>query len=172
MKIGMITDSLPGTDFDTLLATAARLELDMLEFGCGNWSSAPHLNLDRMLLHSPPFARGWNSMFAATRNQLQGPRHINELAICAVARLNNADYEWIQHAPEFLAADGKQAQLRPSTARRGRPPRKQNATAKLSRETLAAFARPGTQHKKQIPPGAGIRVEPLVFELSTGRGQG
>ena len=45
----MITDSLPGTDCDTLLATAARLELDMLEFGCGNWSSAPHLNLDRML---------------------------------------------------------------------------------------------------------------------------
>ncbi len=49
MKIGMITDSLPGTDFETLLATAARLELDMLEFGCGNWSAAPHLKLDRML---------------------------------------------------------------------------------------------------------------------------
>ena len=49
MKIGMITDSLPGTDFDTRLGVAARLGLDMLEFGCGNWSSAPHLNLDRML---------------------------------------------------------------------------------------------------------------------------
>ena len=49
MKIGMITDSLPGTDFDALVETAARLELDMLEFGCGNWSSAPHLDLDRML---------------------------------------------------------------------------------------------------------------------------
>src|SRR5881398_549718 len=49
MKIGMITDSLPGTDIETLVSTAARLELDMLEFGCGNWSSAPHLNLDRML---------------------------------------------------------------------------------------------------------------------------
>jgi sugar phosphate isomerase/epimerase len=49
MKIGMITDSLPDTDFETLLATAARLGLDMLEFGCGNWSSAPHLKLDRML---------------------------------------------------------------------------------------------------------------------------
>src|SRR5438477_479090 len=49
MKIGMITDSLPDTDFETLLATAARLELDKLEFGCGNWSSAPHLKLDRML---------------------------------------------------------------------------------------------------------------------------
>ena len=49
MKIGMITDSLPGTGFDTLLEVAARLRLDMLEFGCGNWSSAPHLDLDRML---------------------------------------------------------------------------------------------------------------------------
>jgi sugar phosphate isomerase/epimerase len=49
MKIGMITDSLPGTDFDTLLSVAARLGLDMLEFACGNWSSAPHLQLDRML---------------------------------------------------------------------------------------------------------------------------
>jgi alkylhydroperoxidase family enzyme len=74
-------------------------------------SSGKLLNLDRMLLHSPPFARGWNSMFAAIRNELQVPRHINELAICAVARLNNADYEWIQHAPEFLAANGTQAQL-------------------------------------------------------------
>jgi sugar phosphate isomerase/epimerase len=49
MKIGMITDSLPDTDFDTMLSIAARLEMDMLEFGCGNWSSAPHLELDRLL---------------------------------------------------------------------------------------------------------------------------
>ena len=49
MKIGMITDSLPGTDVESLVTTAARLELDMLEFGCGNWSSAPHVNLDRMI---------------------------------------------------------------------------------------------------------------------------
>ena len=49
MKIGMITDSLPGLDFDTLVTTAGRLRLDMLEFGCGNWSSAPHVNLDQML---------------------------------------------------------------------------------------------------------------------------
>ena len=74
-------------------------------------SSGKLLNLDRMLLHSPPFARGWNAMFAAIRNQLKVPPHINELAICAVARLNNADYEWIQHAPEFIAAAGTQAQL-------------------------------------------------------------
>jgi len=53
MKIGMITDSLPGTDFDTMLAVAARLEMDMLEFGCGNWSSAPHIKLDHMLDSAP-----------------------------------------------------------------------------------------------------------------------
>ena len=36
MQIGMITDSLPDTDFDGMLAVAARLEMDRLEFGCGN----------------------------------------------------------------------------------------------------------------------------------------
>jgi sugar phosphate isomerase/epimerase len=49
MKIGMITDSLSDTTFDVLVDTAARLELDVLEFACGNWSKAPHLSLDRML---------------------------------------------------------------------------------------------------------------------------
>ena len=30
MKIGMITDSLPDADFDSMLAVAARLEMDQL----------------------------------------------------------------------------------------------------------------------------------------------
>ena len=45
----MITDSLGQMDFDGMLATAARLDMDRLEFACGNWSSAPHIDLDRML---------------------------------------------------------------------------------------------------------------------------
>ena len=49
MKIGMITDSLSALSFDELVATSARLGLDMLEFACGNWSSAPHINLAKML---------------------------------------------------------------------------------------------------------------------------
>jgi sugar phosphate isomerase/epimerase len=49
MKIGMITDSLPDIDFDAMIDVAARLGMDMLEFGCGNWSSAPHLLLDDLL---------------------------------------------------------------------------------------------------------------------------
>ena len=45
----MITDSLSNEDFDSMLANAARMKMDVLEFACGNWSSAPHVELDRML---------------------------------------------------------------------------------------------------------------------------
>jgi glutathione peroxidase-family protein len=34
---------------DELLHTVARLGIEMLEFPCGNWSSAPHLNADMLL---------------------------------------------------------------------------------------------------------------------------
>jgi alkylhydroperoxidase family enzyme len=69
------------------------------------------LNLDRMLLHSPPIARGWNVFLGAIRKDLAVSPLLRELAICAVAKLNRADYEWMQHAPELLAAGGNQAQL-------------------------------------------------------------
>ena len=49
MKIGLVTDGLSEFGLDDLLKTAAGLGMEMLEFGCGNWSSAPHLPLDRML---------------------------------------------------------------------------------------------------------------------------
>src|SRR6185369_16705291 len=55
------------------------------------------LNLDRMLLHSPNFAKGWNGMFGAIRNQLSAPPKLRELVIMAVGALNRADYEWAQH---------------------------------------------------------------------------
>lgn len=69
------------------------------------------LNLDRMLLHSPPLARGWNTYLGAIRRDLNVSPLLRELAICAVAKLNRAEYEWLQHAPEFLSAGGTQAQL-------------------------------------------------------------
>lgn len=69
------------------------------------------LNLDRMLLHSPPLARGWNTFLGAIRRDLNVSPLLRELAICAVAKLNRAEYEWLQHAPEFLSAGGTQAQL-------------------------------------------------------------
>ena len=69
------------------------------------------LNLDRMLLHSPPMARGWNIYLGAMRKDLEVSPLLRELAICAVAKLNRAEYEWMQHAPELLAAGGTQMQL-------------------------------------------------------------
>lgn len=69
------------------------------------------LNLDRMLLHSPPFASAWNNFLGSVRSALSVPAHLRELAICAVAVLNKAEYEFIQHAPEFLKAGGREAQL-------------------------------------------------------------
>jgi alkylhydroperoxidase family enzyme len=69
------------------------------------------INLDRMLLHSPPFAQGWNALLGAVRRDLELAPRVRELAICAVARLNDAPYEWYQHAPELLAAGGQPLQL-------------------------------------------------------------
>jgi alkylhydroperoxidase family enzyme len=69
------------------------------------------LNLDRILLHSPPFAKGWNGMFAAIRGQLTLPGNLRELVIMEIGVLNQADYEWAQHEKEFLAAGGTKEQL-------------------------------------------------------------
>jgi alkylhydroperoxidase family enzyme len=69
------------------------------------------LNLDRVLLHSPAFAKGWNGLFGAIRGQLAVPGKLRELTIMAVGALNHADYEWAQHEGEFLKAGGTRAQL-------------------------------------------------------------
>jgi alkylhydroperoxidase family enzyme len=69
------------------------------------------LNLDRMLLNSPEFAKGWNSMFGAIRGKLVLPGMLREIAIMSIGVLNHADYEWLQHEPVFLKVGGTQAQL-------------------------------------------------------------
>src|SRR6266852_5808271 len=69
------------------------------------------LNLDRILLHSPNFAKGWNGMFAAIRGQLALPAKLRELPIMAIAVLNKAYYEGAAHEPEFLKAGGTGEQL-------------------------------------------------------------
>jgi sugar phosphate isomerase/epimerase len=49
MRIGLVTDGLSELPLEDLLDTAAKLGIQTLEFGCGNWSSAPHLQLDPLL---------------------------------------------------------------------------------------------------------------------------
>jgi len=52
------------------------------------------LNLDLMLLHSPPFASGWNTFLREVRQHLALDPVLRELAICHIALLNAAEYEW------------------------------------------------------------------------------
>ena len=49
MKIGLVTDSLGHLSFDEMLGTAAKMGISCLEFGCGGWSSAPHVKLEELL---------------------------------------------------------------------------------------------------------------------------
>ena len=62
------------------------------------------LTLDRMLLHSPALAAGWNTFLGAVRESLVVDRRLRELAMCTVAVLNGAEYEYTQHAPLYIAA--------------------------------------------------------------------
>ena len=69
------------------------------------------INLDRALLWSEPLARGWNTYLKAVRTELPTDRRLRELAICTVALLTGAQYEYHHHAPDFLAAGGTPAEL-------------------------------------------------------------
>ncbi len=69
------------------------------------------INLDKALLWSEPLARGWNVYLKAVRTELPTSRKLRELAICTVALLTGAAYEYHHHAPDFLAAGGTQAEL-------------------------------------------------------------
>ena len=69
------------------------------------------INLDRMLLWSEPLARGWNVYLRALRQEISLSPFLRELAICVVARVTGADYEFHHHAPELRKAGGSDAQL-------------------------------------------------------------
>ncbi|MGW1783377.1 carboxymuconolactone decarboxylase family protein [Streptomyces sp. NPDC002143] len=60
--------------------------------------------LDRMLLHSPQLADGWNTLLGAIRGRLELPSDIRELVILRIAVLNRAPYEWTAHEPEARKA--------------------------------------------------------------------
>ncbi|WP_460061909.1 carboxymuconolactone decarboxylase family protein [Streptomyces sp. YKOK-I1] len=71
--------------------------------------------LDRMLLHSPQLADGWNSLLGAIRGRLRLGADLRESVILRIAVLNRAPYEWIAHEPEARRAglgDAELAELR------------------------------------------------------------
>ena len=55
--------------------------------------------LDRLLLHSPPVAEGWNALLGALRSGTTLPGDLRELVILRVGALNGAEFEWAAHEP-------------------------------------------------------------------------
>ena len=91
-------------DGDPAVAAAARL----IRARRGGGLSA----LDRMLLHSPPVAEGWNALLGALRNRTTLPPDLTELVVLRIAVLNHADFEWAAHEPVARRAGVTDVQLR------------------------------------------------------------
>jgi len=68
--------------------------------------------LDLTLLHSPNIADGWNSFLGAVRTKTSLPDDLREIAICRVAILNQAWYEWGHHAPLAQAGGVSEAGMK------------------------------------------------------------
>ena len=49
MRLCLNTDGLADLEFKDMVKTASSIGIESLEIACGNWSSAPHINLDAML---------------------------------------------------------------------------------------------------------------------------
>ena len=64
------------------------------------------INLDLALLWSEPLARGWNTYLGAVRKEFVVSPRLKEIAICVVARITGADYEFTHHWPEYVRAGG------------------------------------------------------------------
>ncbi|SNS55494.1 alkylhydroperoxidase AhpD family core domain-containing protein [Geodermatophilus saharensis] len=55
--------------------------------------------LDRLLLHSPPVAEGWNALLGALRRGTTLPGDLRELVVLRVAALAGAAFAWAAHEP-------------------------------------------------------------------------
>ncbi len=85
-RLPLVNADTPGVDAELIDAVKLRRGGDLL-------------NLDRLLLHSAPLARGWNAYLGAIRSACVLDGASRELAILLVARLNRAPYEFAQHEP-------------------------------------------------------------------------
>lgn len=92
---------LPYVDPSTLTEPSAAAIVQRVE---ARRAPRPLQALDLTLLHSPNVADGWNSFLGAIRTKTSLADDVREVAICRVAVVNKAWYEWAHHAP--LAAKG------------------------------------------------------------------
>lgn len=64
-----------------------------------------------MLLHSPPLAKAWNGFLREVRSGLSVAPKLRELAMCVVAVVNDAHYEFTHHAPLLIQEGGTARQV-------------------------------------------------------------
>jgi alkylhydroperoxidase family enzyme len=98
MRLPYVTDPPPiNTPLDQAVVDRIRLRR----------APRPLQALDLTLLHSPAVADGWNSLLGAIRTQTDAlTDDIREIAICRVAVLNQAWYEWTHHYPLLEKSEG------------------------------------------------------------------
>lgn len=126
----------------------------------------PLIPLDLSLLHSPPVADGWNSFLGAIRSRTVINLGLLELAVCRVAVLNDAVYEWNAHAPlalkgGILPAELKEARSLPPTAT-GDTEKDQYAKECLAKSVLNPKQRAVLVYTDQMTQT--VKVEDQVFE--------
>lgn len=68
--------------------------------------------LDKVLLHNPTTAEGWNTLLRSVRQNTGLSDADRELIICRVAALNGAQYEWDAHAPLAIRGGMTEEQLK------------------------------------------------------------
>ncbi|KAK5173443.1 uncharacterized protein LTR77_002124 [Saxophila tyrrhenica] len=71
----------------------------------------PLIPLDLALLHNPNIADGFNTLLGSIRTKSSLHQAPMEIAVCYVAVLNGAVYEWTAHAPLALKAGVKRDAL-------------------------------------------------------------
>ncbi|KAF2658840.1 4-carboxymuconolactone decarboxylase-like protein [Lophiostoma macrostomum CBS 122681] len=97
------------------------------------------LELDLSLLHAPPVADGWNSFLGAIRTRTTLATSIRETAICRVAVLNKAWYEWEHHVP-LLEACAHVQEAHVQTVLRSPPHRIQGSLPDEQHRAVVAYA--------------------------------
>jgi len=60
--------------------------------------------VDKVLLHSPRVADGWNSLLGAIRGGMSLRADLREIVVLRIAVLNDATYEWASHEQDAAAA--------------------------------------------------------------------
>ncbi len=84
----------PDRTDETVQRIIARRSRDAVRVEGGNqWLAT----LDRVLLHSPPVADGWNAFFGAIRDGTTVPPRLRELAILRVANINGDTHNRWHH---------------------------------------------------------------------------